>query len=107
MTYSAPGDAINGAVDPTLFMACGTYTGTGVSQNIACGFQPRTIISAANVTTSSRNGGYKNSSLASNNAIATGGGTTAGITITSTGFTVDAGNQFNYSGTVYYWTAWK
>ena len=107
MTYSAPGSSINEVIDPTLFHTSGTYVGNAASGSHTCGFQPRLIIVAADVTTSSRNGGIKNASLASNAAIATSGGATTGITITSTGFMVDAGAQFNYTGVNYYFNAFK
>ena len=109
MTYSAPADSINAGVDPSLFMATGSYVGDGVSEVVACGFQPRYIFVCATSLTNSRNGGSKSNQMPSNNAIASDGGSVTGITITSTGFTVDGGSQFNYGIVLvtYYWTAWK
>jgi len=98
MSFSAP-------VRPVT----GTYTGSGVSQDIALGFQPIAIwVHSLTATTSNRNGGFKSEQMSGNTSMNHDGtALSAGITLTATGFTVDSGNQFNWSPNTYIFTAWR
>lgn len=100
MTYACPPGSIS--ANAGFFRAFGAYTGNGASQSISLGFRPA-YIHVVNIggAVASRRGGFKTPSMVGNNAIQHDGSTATGITITSTGFDVDASTMFNYSGDTY------
>ena len=102
MTYSSPESVID------QVRRLGSYVGTGATQDVVVGFQPK-YVHIMNVTAGAipagRRGGYKSDQMSGNNAIDHSGAGATGVTITATGFTLDAAVLFNNTGDNYTWLA--
>jgi hypothetical protein len=100
MTYSSPDSVVD------QIRRTGSYIGNGTSQAIAIGWQPKYIhIMNTSGAPAGRRGGFKTDTMAGNNMIQHDGSTATGVTITSTGFSIDGSAMVNFSADPYTWIA--